>query len=87
VLRNLINNAIKFTPNGGSVNISSKQSDASVEISVIDTGVGLKPDQMKGCSRSVHIFQPWAPMVKKEVDWALCYAKKWCSIMEAKYGL
>ena len=44
VLTNLVDNAIKFTPQGGQVMISANQSKDWVEISVTDNGSGI-PDQ------------------------------------------
>jgi hypothetical protein len=41
VLRNLINNALKFTPKGGSVTIGAKIKTGFTIISVKDTGVGI----------------------------------------------
>jgi ligand-binding sensor domain-containing protein/signal transduction histidine kinase len=41
IFRNLISNAIKFTPENGSVTITSASDDSQVEITVADTGVGV----------------------------------------------
>ncbi len=38
---NLVDNAIKFTPEGGSVDVSSRAEDGSVTIEVADTGAGI----------------------------------------------
>lgn len=44
VMRNLINNAIKYTNEGGLITISAKELDDKVEISVTDTGIGMDSD-------------------------------------------
>jgi signal transduction histidine kinase len=43
VFSNLLKNAVKFTPGGGTITITTRRSDGEVEIEVADTGVGL-PD-------------------------------------------
>ena len=44
VIRNLISNAIKFTPAGGTVDVSLQQTNGNVRLSVKDTGVGMSED-------------------------------------------
>lgn len=51
VLRNLINNAIKFTPEGGQIDVSAKVNDGEVLVSVKDTGVGISEEESKNLFR------------------------------------
>jgi signal transduction histidine kinase len=44
VLWNLLSNAIKFTPRGGRVHLLLERVSSHIEISVIDTGEGIKPE-------------------------------------------
>lgn len=45
ILHNLLSNAVKFTPEGGRVRVEVLAQDDVVEISVVDTGVGIAEDQ------------------------------------------
>ena len=47
VLRNLVANAIKFTRKGGSVRVRAWQEKEQIYCSVIDTGVGMKPEYLE----------------------------------------
>jgi signal transduction histidine kinase len=47
VIRNLINNALKFTPNNGQVSISGKFKNNYVVLQITDTGIGIKTDEMQ----------------------------------------
>ena len=42
-----MSNAIKFTDNGGVININAEQTDSNVTISVSDNGIGIAHDELK----------------------------------------
>jgi signal transduction histidine kinase len=44
IVWNLLSNAVKFTPEGGKVSVAAKLNGSAVEVSVIDTGVGIAPE-------------------------------------------
>ncbi|RMF80401.1 MAG: HAMP domain-containing protein, partial [Chloroflexi bacterium] len=46
VLTNLISNAIKYTPDGGRVQIIAQVANGGVEVVVRDTGVGIPPEDL-----------------------------------------
>jgi two-component system, OmpR family, sensor kinase len=46
MISNLLDNAIKFTPEGGTVEVQFKRAGASYEITVVDTGCGI-PDELQ----------------------------------------
>ena len=51
VWNNLISNAVKFTPDGGTIGVSLKTADHAVIVQVRDTGCGMKPET------GIHIFE------------------------------
>lgn len=46
VISNLLDNAIKFTPPGGTVSVNLRQDHDKVELIVQDTGIGIPPDEL-----------------------------------------
>jgi len=44
VMLNLLSNALKFTPEGGRIDVRAQVHDGETEISVTDTGVGIAPE-------------------------------------------
>ncbi|MBN1886942.1 MAG: HAMP domain-containing histidine kinase [Thermoflexales bacterium] len=51
VLTNLLDNALKFTPSGGSVTVQARRKGGAVAVTVADTGEGITAEELP------HIFQ------------------------------
>jgi PAS domain S-box-containing protein len=51
VLSNLLTNAMKFTPEGGTISIRAERQDEAVRFSVADTGPGIRSEDL------AHIFE------------------------------
>ena len=60
-LRNLIGNAVKFTPEGGRVRVTARPKGGGVEISVADTGPGIPTESL---STIFEKFRQTAPAAK-----------------------
>ena len=54
MLLNLVSNAIKFTPEGGTVTIATLRTKDTVEISVADTGIGIAEEDQKQIFHEFH---------------------------------
>jgi signal transduction histidine kinase len=46
ILLNLLSNAIKFTPRGGSVRLSVSRAGGELVLTVVDTGIGMRPEHI-----------------------------------------
>jgi signal transduction histidine kinase len=57
VLQNLLDNAFKFTPVGGTITILLTETNAGVKVAVTDTGIGISPEEL------THIFERY-----KQID-------------------
>jgi len=47
VIRNLISNAIKYTPNGGNIDIKNELSSTCATLIISDSGRGMSPDEVR----------------------------------------
>lgn len=53
VLTNLVSNAIKYSPRGGSVRVAIARRPDAVQVSVADEGMGMPPEAIE------HVFEPF----------------------------
>ncbi len=53
VLCNLLRNAVKFTPHGGTITVHTARDQSALQISIADTGAGLAAENLE------RIFQPF----------------------------
>jgi|OpeIllAssembly_1097287.scaffolds.fasta_scaffold23016_3 histidine kinase len=51
VMVNLLGNALQYTPAGGTVTVKAASDNLTVTVSVVDTGIGLSPEQLQ------HVFE------------------------------
>jgi PAS domain S-box-containing protein len=51
VISNLVNNAVKYSPDGGTVTLSTRSDGGFALVSVADTGLGIPPDEIG------HVFE------------------------------
>jgi signal transduction histidine kinase len=51
ILAALLDNALRFTPSGGSVEVTAREQDGQVEATVTDTGPGISPEHLP------HVFE------------------------------
>jgi signal transduction histidine kinase len=80
VLSNLVHNAIKFTPEGGSIRIRAARAGRFCQISVSDTGVGIPDGELMGIFER---FRQLNPSDRTGLGLGL-YISKW--IVEAHGG-
>lgn len=84
ILNNLVGNAVKFTREGGTIGVHVKKGAAKVHVSVIDTGIGMAPEQLE------HIFEPFEQVSEDKKSRAvgtglgLAIVRQFSELMNAK---
>ncbi len=58
-LNNLISNAIKYSPQGGDVEVSIHRTNKEVAVEVLDHGIGIAPEDMP------YVFEPFSRLYLK----------------------
>jgi signal transduction histidine kinase len=74
-LTNIIHNAVKFTPSGGTVTISGERSGAVLKIVISDTGIGIPPEDLDLVVRPFHRQRPAYDSRYQGVGLGLPFAK------------
>lgn len=87
VLQNLIDNALKFTPQGGAINVAVDQHDENVEIRVTDTGKGIPEDQIPFIFDRYHIGDKRISLDQNNTGLGLAIVKKILEIHDSTIQL
>lgn len=69
ILTNLLSNANKYTPEGGSIAITASLSNNFVRTEIRDTGIGLSDDDQ--ARLFTQFFRSEEPAVRNEIGWGL----------------
>lgn len=56
MLRNIISNAIKFTPNNGIIELNADKNGTNTILSVTDNGIGMPQDMVKDLNDKIEIY-------------------------------
>jgi len=69
ILTNLLSNANKYTPEGGSITIAASRSTIFIRTEIRDTGIGLNEDDRARVFSQ--FFRSEEPAVRNEIGWGL----------------
>ena len=75
VLRNLLGNAVKFTPNGGLVRVAAKPADGKLAISVKDSGPGIPAESLISIFEKFNQGKRQTPYARQGTGLGLAIAK------------
>ena len=87
VLQNLIDNAIKFTPEGGKILVAIDKADQNIEIRVSDNGPGIPEEQIPFIFDKYHIGDKRISLDNKNTGLGLAIVKKILEIHNATIKL
>ena len=62
ILLNLLQNSVKFTPSGGTITVEARSNGGFVEVSVLDTGIGIAAEHLP------HLFERFYKVDKARRD-------------------
>jgi PAS domain S-box-containing protein len=77
---NLLTNAIKFTPAGGSVGISASWSDDGMAVTVADTGIGIAAEDLEQVMKPFVQVENWLARKHEGAGLGLAITKSICEL-------
>ena len=87
ILRNLVSNAIKYTNNGGQVDIYVEQNNTNITITVSDNGVGIQPETITTLFKFSQIQATEGTAREKGTGLGLMICKEFVEINGGKIGV
>lgn len=87
VLQNLIDNAIKFTPENGQISLELNAREEQIEIKVVDTGKGIPEDEIPFVFDRYHIGDKRVSLDNNSTGLGLAIVKRILEIHDAKIQL
>lgn len=84
VLSNLLDNAVKFTPEQGSIMIRSSEQANNIIIEVMNTGTSISPDELKKIWDRFHKGDPSRGQFKSGFGLGLAIVKEIMGLLEEK---
>lgn len=82
IIRNLVNNAIKFTPIGGRIELSSCYMDEFVTVKVLDNGLGMNKEQVDKLFDFTTKKSQWGTKNEKGQGLGLCLVNDFVVMLE-----
>lgn len=84
ILRNLVSNALKYTPSQGKVEVGLKTGKGHVEIYIKDSGIGMTPPMMENLFRLDQTFSTPGTANEKGTGLGLILCKEFVEINKGK---
>jgi PAS domain S-box-containing protein len=79
-LLNLLSNAVKFTPRGGSVKVKAGLTGDGLDISVIDSGIGMSASDLEQVARPFVQLENWLVRKYEGTGLGLSIVKAFCEL-------
>ncbi len=87
VLLNLLSNAVKFTPRGGQVKVSARRLQSGVQISVMDTGIGISKEDLARLAQPFQQVESQLAKTQQGTGLGLALSKSLVEMHEGRFEM